>query len=172
MALSFILELGIVFLTRVQTKSPNSLSTKNPYGEETPVDSSEPNDVVLTVTNHSKVVQFTLKSLWKLVTIQASIFKPFVKVPQTFTVVTLAKIFKSANSFPTADVMTGSLNDYVYTNSPMNFTDSRGQLAIARFGVPIPHDQGGTIPIILPDKSVLGKNTNVWNWSLSVIRVK
>ncbi len=152
--------------------SPKPTPTKNPYGASVPIDPPGPNDVILTVTNHSKVVKFSLTSLRKLGTTQISIFEPFVKVRQTFTVVSLAKIFKSANIPSTAKVLTDALNDYIYTNTAKNFTDSQAQLAIARFGGPIPYDQGGPIRIIFPDKSTLSKNLPSWNWSLNVITVK
>ncbi len=152
--------------------TPKPKPTKNPYGASVPVDPPGPNDVILTVTNHSKVIRFSLTSLRKLGTTDISIFEPFVKARQTFTVVSLAKIFKSANISPTAHLMTDALNDYIYTDTAKHFTDSQGYLAIARFGGPIPYDQGGPIRIIFPDKSTLGKNINAWNWSLNVISVK
>ena len=117
-------------------------------------------------------MKFTFTSLRKLGTTKLSVYEPFVKVRQTFTVVSLAKIFKSANILPTANVITDALNDYIYTNTAKNFTDSQGQLAIARFGAPIPYDQGGPIRIIYPDKSTLSSNLPSWNWSLNVIKVK
>jgi hypothetical protein len=169
---SFISVLGVVFASGVQAKSPNSHSTKNPYGADTLIDSPGSNDVVLTGTNHFKIVQFTLKSLRKLGMDQFSIFEPFVKERQSSTVVTFAEIFKSADISSTADVMTDTNNNYVYSNTAKNFIEPQGQIAIARFGAPIPYDQGGPIRIIFPDRSVLGKNINAWNWSLSIIRVK
>ena len=135
LALAFILALGVFFASGGFAKLPNSHSSRNPCGTDTPIEAPGPNDAVLTVTNHFKVVQFTLESLRKLKTTQVSIFEPFVKARQ-------------------------------------NFTDSLGQLAIARFGASIPYHQAGPIRIIREDRSVLGKNINVWNWSLSVIRIK
>jgi len=166
-ALTMVLSIG-----GAQGATPKPTPTKNPYGASVPVDPPRPNDVILTVTNHSKVVRFSLNSLRKLGATQISIFEPFVKVRQTFTVVSLAKIFKSANILSSATVLTDALNDYIYTNTAKNFTDSQGQLAIARFGGAIPYDQGGPIRIIFPDKSTLGKNLSAWNWSLNVITVK
>jgi len=152
--------------------TPKPTPTKNPYGSSVAIDPPRPNDVVLTVTNHSKVVRFSFNSLRKLGATQVTVYEPFVKVRQTFTVVSLAKIFKSANIPSTAKVSTSALNDYIYTNTAKNFTDSQGQLAIARFGGPIPYDQGGPIRLIFPDKSKLSKNLDAWNWSLNAITVK
>lgn len=152
--------------------SPTPSATKNPYGASVPVDPAGPNEIILTVTNHSKVVKFSMNTLRKLGTTEVSIYEPFVKVRQKFTVVALAKIFKSANILPGATIATDALNDYIYTDSARNFINSSGQLAIARFSAPIPYDQGGPIRIIFPDSSPLAKNLNAWNWSLSSMTVK
>ncbi len=155
-----------------QAATPKPTATKNPYGSSQQIDPAGPNDVLLTVSNHSKVVKLSMKALLKLGTSQISIYEPFVKVRQTFTVVPLAKIFKLVNISDSATIITDALNDYIYTNTAKNFTFSNGQLAIARFGSPIPYDQGGPIRIIFPDKTPLAPNLNAWNWSLNVIKVK
>lgn len=155
-----------------QAATPKPTATKNPYGASQKIDPPGPNDVLLTVSNHSKVVKLSMKALRKLGTTQISIYEPFVKVRQTFTVVSLAKIFKLVNIPDSATVITDALNDYIYTDSAKNFTFSNGQLAIARFGSPIPYDQGGPIRIIFPDKTRLASNLNAWNWSINVIKVK
>lgn len=155
-----------------QAATPKPTATKNPYGSSQQIDPAGPNDVLLTVSNHSKVVKLSVKALLKLGTSQISIYEPFVKVRQTFTVVPLAKIFKLVNISDSATIITDALNDYIYTNTAKNFTFSNGQLAIARFGSPIPYDQGGPIRIIFPDKTPLASNLNAWNWSLNVIKVK
>jgi len=155
-----------------QAATPKPTATKNPYGASQKIDPPGPNDVLLTVSNHSKVVKLSMKALRKLGTTQISIYEPFVKVRQTFTVISLAKIFKLVNVPTGATIITDALNDYIYTDSAKNFTFSNGQLAIARFGSPIPYDQGGPIRIIFPDKTRLASNLNAWNWSINVIKVK
>ena len=155
-----------------QAATPKPTATKNPYGASQKIDPPGPNDVLLTVSNHSKVVKLSMKALRKLGTTQISIYEPFVKVRQTFTVISLAKIFKLVNVPTGATIITDALNYYIYTDSAMNFTFSNGQLAIARFGSPIPYDQGGPIRIIFPDKTRLASNLNAWNWSINVIKVK
>lgn len=158
--------------TSVHAATPKPTATKNPYGASQQIDPPGPNDILLTVSNHSKVVKLSMNALRKLGTTQLSLYEPFVKVRQTFTVVPLAKIFKLANITDSATVITDALNDYIYTNTAKNFTFSNGQLAIARFGSPIPYDQGGPIRIVFPDKTPLAQNLNAWNWSLNVIKVK
>jgi hypothetical protein len=157
---------------QVQAATPKPTPTKNPYGSSQQIDPAGPNDVLLTVTNHSKVAKLSMNALRKLGTTQISIYEPFVKVRQTFTVISLAKIFKTVGIPAGATIITDALNDYIYTDTVKNFTFSNGQLAIARFGKPIPYDQGGPIRIIFPDKTPLAQNLNAWNWSLNVIKVK
>jgi len=164
--------LAVTIASNANAATPKPVATKNPYGASQQVDPAGPNDVLLTVTNHAKVVKLSLNALRKLGTTQISIYEPFVKVRQTFTVVSLAKIFKLANIPPSANIITDALNDYIYTNTAKNFTDSNGQLAIARFGKDIPYDQGGPIRIVFPDKTPLAQNLNAWNWSLNVLKVK
>ena len=170
------LALGFVLLAptimSAQAASPTPSPTKNPYGASVPVDPPGPNDVVLTVTNHFKVLHFSFNSLKKLGTSEISIYEPFVRARQTFTVVSLAKIFKSAGIPSSANISTVALNDYIYNDTAAHFTNSQGALAIARFGGAIPYDQGGPIRIIFPDKSLYSKNLNAWNWSLIDIKVK
>jgi hypothetical protein len=113
-----------------------------------------------------------MSGLRKLGTSELSIYEPFVKARQTFTVIPLSTLFKLVGISSTATIITDALNDYIYTNTAKNFTNSRGVLAIARFGKAIPYDQGGAIRIIFPDKTPLATNLNAWNWSLNVIKVK
>jgi hypothetical protein len=124
------------------------------------------------VSNHGKVVKLSMNALKKLGASEISIYEPFVKSRQKFTVIPLAKIFKLVGISPASQVITDALNDYIYTNTAKNFTDSNGVLAIARFGKPIPYDQGGPIRILFPDKTPLASNLNSWNWSLNIIKVK
>jgi hypothetical protein len=171
-ALGAIALLLVATSATAQAATPKPTATKNPYGASQQVDPAGPNDTLLTVSNHSKVVKLSMNALRKLGTTKISIYEPFVKVRQTFTVVSLAKIFKLVNIPSSANLITDALNDYIYTNTAANFTASNGQLAIERFGKPIPYDQGGPIRIIFPDKTPLAQNLNAWNWSLDIIKVK
>ena len=164
--------LAMSFASGARAATPKPTATVNPYGANQQVDPAGPNDVLLTITNRTKIVKLSLNSLRKLGTTQLSLYEPFVKVRQTFTVVSLAKLFRLVNIPQSATVITDALNDYIYTNTAKNFSDSNGQLAIARFGKNIPYDQGGPIRIVFPDKTPLALNVNAWNWSLNVIKVK
>ena len=166
--------LSLIFASSTNSiaSTPKPVATTNPYGAAVAMDSPNPTDPILTVTNHSKVLHMTLNDLKKLGTTQISIYEPFVKTKQTFTVVSLLKIFKAAGITSKSSLITDALNDYIYRDTAQHFLDSNGQLAIARFGAAIPYDQGGPIRIIFPDGTTLSKNLNAWNWSLDVITVK
>jgi len=166
--------LSLIFASSTNSiaSTPKPVATTNPYGAAVAMDPPDPTDPILTVTNHAKVLHLTLNDLKKLGTSQISIYEPFVKTRQTFTVVSLAKIFKAAGITANSSLITDALNDYIYKDSVQHFLASNGQLAIARFGAAIPYDQGGPIRIIFPDGTTLSKNLNAWNWSLNVITVK
>lgn len=144
--------------------------TSNPYGTST-VDPAGPNEVIFTVSKGSKKVQFTSAKLNKLKTTTISIYEPFLKKRQTFTVVTMKSLFALAGISGNDKVATRALNDYVYTNTAAKFTAANAYIAIKRNGVDIPYDQGGPIRIVFADNSIWAKNLDAWNWSLSSIAV-
>jgi hypothetical protein len=113
-----------------------------------------------------------MAKLLSLGTSEISIYEPFVKLRQTFTVIPLATLFKKVGISGTENVMTKALNDYVYTNTATKFLSANGYLAVKRNGIDIPFDQGGPIRIVFPDGSTWSHFLDPWNWSLSSISVK
>lgn len=152
------------------TPTPN-VSPSNPYGAA-PVDPPASTDTILTLSKGTKSATLTMANLLSLGTSEISIFEPFVKLRQSFTVIPLAKLFGKVGISPTDKVMTKALNDYVYTNTAAKFISSSGYLAVKRNGIDIPYDQGGPIRIIFPDGSTWSHFLDPWNWSLSSISVK
>lgn len=151
------------------TPSPTSTS-KNPYGGGT-IDPAGPNDPVLTITNGKKSKNFTLKSLVAMHPTVISIYEPFVKKRQKFSVIPLATLFKLLGIPTSARVATKALNAYVYSNTVSGFVKAKGYLAIKLNGADIPYDQGGPIRIVYPDGSIWAKLADPWNWSLRSITV-
>ena len=145
--------------------------TTNPYGTSN-VDPAGPNEVIFTVSKGSKKVQFTSAKLNKLKTTTITIYEPFLKKPQTFTVVTMKSLFALVGISGNEKVSTRALNDYVYTNTAAKFNAANAYIAIKRNGADIPYDQGGPIRLVFPDNSIWAKNLDAWNWSLSSISVK
>lgn len=153
-----------------QSATP-SASPSNPYGAA-PIDPPALTDPLLTVSKGSTSSVLTMAQLIALGTTDISIYEPFVKQRQTFTVIPLTKIFALASISGSDSVDTKALNDYVYTNTAAKFVTAKGYLAIKRNGMDIPFDQGGPIRIVFPDDSTWTKFLDPWNWSLSTISVK
>jgi hypothetical protein len=151
--------------------SATAAETTNPYGTST-VDPAGPNEVILTVSKGGKKVQFTSAKLNKLKTTTISIYEPFLKKRQTFTVVTMKSLFALVGISGSDKVATRALNDYVYTNTAAKFNAANAYIAIKRNGADIPYDQGGPIRLVFADNSTWAKNLDAWNWSLSSIVVK
>lgn len=149
--------------------SPTPTATKsNPYGAGT-VDPAGPNEPILTITNGSKTQKFTMKNLMAMNPTVISIYEPFVKKRQKFTVIPMAKLFKKLGIRSNSTVTTKALNDYVYKNKASAFVGASGYLAIKRNGSDIPYDEGGPIRLVYPDTSGWSNFLDSWNWSLSSI---
>ncbi len=146
-------------------------STKNPYGTAT-VDPAAPNEIILTITKGKVKSTFAYSRLSKLKQSTISIYEPFLKKRQYFTVIPLERLFGLAGISGKDKVVTTALNDYQFTATAQQFIDAHAYLAIKRSGSPIGYDQGGPIRIIFPDDSKWAKNLDAWNWSLATISVK
>ena len=153
------------------TPTPSPHSTTNPYGTGA-IDPAGPNDAVLTLHNGTKKRSLTYKALLEMHSSVITIYEPFVKKTQTFTVIPLSLLFNQVGIKGSDTVVTTALNAYGYTNKAVNFIRAQGYLAIKRGGLPIPYDEGGPIRLIYPKLSSWSKLLDPWNWSLSDISVK
>lgn len=163
-----ILSLSLVVALPISAKAAED---KNPYGVAA-VDPAGPNEVIFTVSKGKKKVTFTTKQLFALKTSTVSIYEPFVKKRQSFTVIPLKTFFKLVGISGSDKVNTKALNDYVYSNTAKKFTDAKALIAIKRGGSPIGYDQGGPIRLIFADNSKWAKVLDAWNWSLISINVR
>lgn len=143
----------------------------NPYsaGAVDPVGLNVP---ILILEKGKKKVGLTYKSLLAMHPVKVTIYEPFVKETQTFSVVPFATIFKLVGIKNSDIVVTTALNQFDYSNSASNFLTAKASLAFERGGINIPIDQGGPVRIIYPNSSSLANVVNAWNWSLSDISVK
>ena len=146
-------------------------NSTNPYGTST-VDPAGPNEVIFTVSKGSKKFEYTTAKLAKLKSSVISIYEPFLKKRQSFTVIPMKDLFAKVGISGNDKVSTNALNDYIYTNTASQFISAGGYIAIKRNGTDIPYDQGGPIRIVFGDKSKWAKNLDAWNWSLASISVK
>ncbi len=143
----------------------------NPYGGVA-VKPPAPTEVIFTITNGKSIKQYSMNSLKALKPSTITIYEPFVKKEQTFTVIPISTFAKLSGISSRATLKTIALNDYSYSNTLRNFEKAKGYLAIARDGKPIPYDQGGPIRIVFAKGSIWAKFLDPWNWSLSSIEVK
>ena len=150
---------------------PSSAAENNPYGIST-VDPAGPNEIIFTVSKGSKKTSFAYPRLLKMKSSTISIYEPFLKKRQTFTVIPLKNFFALVGIAGKDKVSTVALNDYIYSNTASEFISAGAYIAIKRNGVEIPYDQGGPIRLVFSDKSKWAKNLDAWNWSLAAIRVK
>jgi hypothetical protein len=145
--------------------------SKNPYGTGN-VDPAAPNEIILTITKGSKKVEFAYPRLQKMKQSNISIYEPFLKKRQSFSVIPLKNLFNLAGISGKDRVKTAALNDYVFSETAESFISADAYLAIKINGQPIGYDQGGPIRLIFSDKSKWSKNLDAWNWSLVSISVK
>lgn len=154
------------------TLAPASVAAeKNPYGTST-VDPAGPNEVIFVVSKGNRKADFTVTRLAKMKSTVISIYEPFVKKRQTFTVVPMKNFFALAGISGNDKVNTIAINDYSYSNTAARFVAANAYIAIKLNGAPIPYDQGGPLRIVFDDKSKWAKQLDAWNWSLASITVK
>lgn len=151
--------------------STSALAAKNPYGTAT-IDPAGPNEIILTISSKRHRTDFALVRLKKIHQTSLTIYEPFVKKRQNFSVIPLKNLFALGDIKPSDYVITKALNDYLFVAKASDFITAEGYLAIALNGEAIPYDQGGPIRIIYPDNSKWRKNLDAWNWSLRTISVK
>lgn len=148
-----------------------AVAAANPYGTAT-IDPAGPNEVILTITKGSRKAEFAYPRLLKLKQSTITIYEPFLKKRQTFSVIKLSTLFTFAGIRENDFVITTALNDYTFTAKASQFIDAAAYLAIKVDGKAIGYDQGGPIRLIYSDKSKWAKNLDAWNWSIASISVK
>lgn len=159
---------SLIFLV---TPSGVAHAETNPYGSPV-VDPAGPNESIFTVSKGAKKATFTFSQLKKMKTSKVTIFEPFVKKNQTFTVIPMKDFFKRVGISGSDSVSTAALNDYIFKSTASKFIAANALIAIERNGAAIPYDQGGPIRLIFAKSSSWSKNLDAWNWSLASITVK
>jgi hypothetical protein len=153
------------------TTSAGAAENSNPYGTSV-VDPAGPNETIFTVTKGSKRISFTNAKLNQLKSSTISIYEPFLKKRQTFTVIPMKYFFTLVGIAGKDKVGTRALNDYIYSNTAAKFIAANAYIAIKRNSQAIPYDQGGPIRLVFADDSIWAKNLDAWNWSLASISVR
>jgi hypothetical protein len=126
------------------------------------------------VTNHNdgSAVAFDLSTLEAMATATTNIYEPFVKKDLKFTGIPMGDLFARAGITPAATkVQLHALDDYKVDLKVSDIADPDILLAVKADGAWIPVDSGGPIRLVFPADSAVGKNKDVWIWSIDSITV-
>lgn len=167
------LTLGFTIMPSSQSSAaPSNLlmaDTANPYGG-TKIDPLPASAPIFTVSNGGKNINYSKNDLLAIKSTVISIFEPFVKKKQSFTVIPLDYFLAKSSIKSSMIIETIALNEYKFLNKAGNFSNAKAYLAIQRFGKDIPYDQGGPVRLIYSNSSSWAKNLDAWNWSLRTLK--
>ena len=135
-------------------------------------------EVVLTVTgdiataNKGTKLELDLASLEKMRQVQVEAAEPFLKRRVTFEGVLLSDLLKVAGVPDSASTVSlTALDDYKVDFKLSDVRSSQMLLATKADGKHMPVDRSGPIRIVFPDSSTLGRNPDLWIWSVSSMKV-
>jgi hypothetical protein len=135
-------------------------------------------EVVLTVTgdigsaNKGKRLELDLASLEKMRRVRVEAAEPFLKRRVTFEGVLLSDLLAVAGVPDSASkVSLTALDDYKVDFKVSDVRSSQMLLATKADGKHMPVDRSGPIRIVFPDSSSLGRNPDLWIWSVESMKV-
>jgi hypothetical protein len=135
-------------------------------------------EVVLTVTgaigahNKGRRLELDLASLERMRQVRLEAAEPFLKRRVTFQGVLLSDLLKVAGvSEEAGKVSLTALDDYKVDFTLADVRSSQMLLATRADGKHMPVDRSGPIRIVFPDSSTLGRNPDLWIWSVSSMKV-
>ena len=135
-------------------------------------------EVVLTVSgdigarNKGRTLQLDLDSLEQMRQVRLEAAEPFLKRRVTFEGVLLADLLAVAGVPDSASkVSLTALDDYKVDFTLADVRSSQMLLATKADGKHMPVDRSGPIRIVFPDSSSLGRNPDLWIWSVSTMKV-
>jgi hypothetical protein len=97
-----------------------------------------------------------------------TVFEPFVKKRQTFSGVSFADLLEAADARGSS-VTIHALDDYETTMTAKVLRDSGVLLATRVDGSAIALDAGGPVRMVFPASAKIGKDTDLWVWSIDHI---
>jgi hypothetical protein len=140
--------------------------------------SSPKGEVVLTVSgdigaaNKGKTLELDLASLEQMRQVRLEAAEPFLKRRVTFEGVLLADLLAVAGVPDTASTVSlTALDDYKVDFKVADVRSSQMLLATKADGKHMPIDRSGPLRIVFPDGSSLGRNPDLWIWSVSSMKV-
>ena len=135
-------------------------------------------EVVLTLSgaigehNKGKRLEFDLANLERMRRVRLEAAEPFLKRRVMFEGVLLSDLLAVAGVPETASkVSLTALDDYKVDFKVADVRSSQMLLATKADGKHMPVDRSGPIRIVFPDSSSLGRNPDLWIWSVSSMRV-
>jgi hypothetical protein len=135
-------------------------------------------DVVLTVTgdigtaNKGKKLELDLASLEKMRQMRVEAAEPFLKRRVVFEGVLLSDLLAVAGVPDSASkVSLTALDDYKVDFKVADVRSSQMLLATKADGKHMEVDHSGPIRIVFPDGSSLGRNPDLWIWSVASMKV-
>ena len=135
-------------------------------------------DVVLTVSgdigtaNKGKTLALDLASLEQMRRVRLEAAEPFLKRRVMFEGVLLSDLLAVAGVPSSASkVSLTALDDYKVDFKLDDVRSSQMLLATKADGKHMPVDRSGPIRIVFPDSSTLGRNPDLWIWSVSNLKV-
>jgi hypothetical protein len=135
-------------------------------------------EVVLTVSgdigaaNKGTKLELDLASLEKMRQVRVEAAEPFLKRRVTFEGVLLTDLLKVAGVPDSASTVSlTALDDYKVDFKVADIRSSQMLLATKADGKHMPVDRSGPIRIVFPDSSTLGRNPDLWIWSVESMKV-
>lgn len=135
-------------------------------------------EVVLTVTgdigaaNKGSRLELDLASLEQMRRVRLEAAEPFLKRRVMFEGVLLSDLLAMAGVPDSASrVSVTALDDYKVEFKVADVRSSQMLLATRADGKHMPVDRSGPIRIVFPDGSSLGRNPDLWVWSVSSMKV-
>ena len=135
-------------------------------------------EVVLTVSgdigtaNKNGKLELDLASLEKMRRVRVEAAEPFLKRRVTFEGVLLSDLLKVAGVPDSASTVSlTALDDYKVDFKVSDIRSSQMLLATKADGKHMPVDRSGPIRIVFPDSSSLGRNPDLWIWSVASMKV-
>jgi hypothetical protein len=135
-------------------------------------------EVVLTMTgaigaaNNGKKLELDLASLEQMRRVRLEAAEPFLKRRVMFEGVLLSDLLEVAGVRDDASTVSlTALDDYKVDFKLADVRSSQMLLATKADGKHMPVDRSGPIRIVFPDASSLGRNPDLWIWSVSTMKV-
>jgi hypothetical protein len=122
--------------------------------------------------NQGKKLALDLASLEQMRTVKLETTEPYLKKKLTFQGVLLADLLALAKVPASATKLhVTALDDYKVDFNLADIRSNQMLLATKTDGKHMPVERAGPIRIVFPEASTLGRNPNLWIWSISTMRV-